>query len=125
MFRPAAWFVGLRYTRAKRRNHFISFISVVSMIGIALGITVLITVLSVMNGFDKEIRERVFSMLFMKMSLRPTHYPLSLITILYLQVEQIHPKVMLELVMHTPTMAMTLRLIGLIKPVVCHFLNHL
>lgn len=62
MFRPAALFVGLRYTRAKRRNHFISFISVVSMIGIALGVTVLITVLSVMNGFDKEIRQRVFSM---------------------------------------------------------------
>lgn len=62
MFRPAALFIGLRYTRAKRRNHFISFISLVSMIGIALGITVLITVLSVMNGFDKEIKKRVFSM---------------------------------------------------------------
>ncbi|HEU5281922.1 MAG TPA: lipoprotein-releasing ABC transporter permease subunit [Gammaproteobacteria bacterium] len=62
MFRPAAIFIGLRYTRAKRRNHFISFISLVSMIGIALGVMVLITVLSVMNGFDKEIRSRVFSM---------------------------------------------------------------
>ncbi len=62
MFRPAALFIGLRYTRAKRKNHFISFISVVSMIGIALGITVLITVLSVMNGFDHEIQKRVFSM---------------------------------------------------------------
>lgn len=62
MFRPAALFIGLRYTRAKRRNHFISFISLVSMIGIALGITVLITVLSVMNGFDREIKKRVFSM---------------------------------------------------------------
>lgn len=62
MFRPAALFIGLRYTRAKRRNHFISFISLVSMIGIALGITVLITVLSVMNGFDKEIKKRIFSM---------------------------------------------------------------
>ncbi|VVC75911.1 Lipoprotein-releasing system transmembrane protein LolE [Aquicella siphonis] len=62
MFRPAALFIGLRYTRAKRRNHFISFISLVSMIGIALGITVLITVLSVMNGFDREIKTRVFSM---------------------------------------------------------------
>ena len=39
MFRPAALFIGLRYTRAKRRNHFISFISLVSMIGIALGVT--------------------------------------------------------------------------------------
>ena len=55
-------FIGLRYLRAKRRNHFISFISVVSMVGIALGITVLITVLSVMNGFDNEIKKRVFSM---------------------------------------------------------------
>lgn len=63
MFRPAALFIGLRYTRAKRRNHFISFISLVSMIGIALGITVLITVLSVMNGFDREIQTRVFTMI--------------------------------------------------------------
>ncbi|OGT36203.1 MAG: ABC transporter [Gammaproteobacteria bacterium RIFCSPHIGHO2_12_FULL_37_14] len=62
MFKPAALFIGLRYTRAKRRNHFISFISIVSMIGIALGVSVLITVLSVMNGFDREIKNRVFSM---------------------------------------------------------------
>lgn len=62
MFRPLALFIGLRYTRAKKRNHFLSFISIVSMIGIALGVAVLITVLSVMNGFDAEIKERVFSM---------------------------------------------------------------
>ena len=62
MFRPIALYIGLRYTRAKRRNHFISFISLTSMIGIALGVTVLITVLSVMNGFDEEIRSRIFSM---------------------------------------------------------------
>lgn len=62
MFRPAALFIGLRYTRAKRRNHFISFISLMSMFGIALGVLVLITVLSVMNGFDREITKRVFSM---------------------------------------------------------------
>jgi len=62
MFRPAAAFIGLRYTRAKKRNHFISFISLMSMFGIALGIIVLITVLSVMNGFDREIQKRVFSM---------------------------------------------------------------
>lgn len=62
MFKPAALYIGLRYTRAKRRNHFISFISLVSMIGIALGVMVLITVLSVMNGFDREIKNRVFSM---------------------------------------------------------------
>jgi len=52
-------FVGMRYTRAKRRNHFISFISLISVIGIALGMTVLITVLSVMNGFQREIRTRI------------------------------------------------------------------
>lgn len=62
MFRPAALFIGLRYTRAKTKNHFISFISLVSMIGIALGVMVLITVLSVMNGFDREIKKRVFTM---------------------------------------------------------------
>lgn len=53
------FFIGLRYTRAKRRNHFISFISLISVAGIALGMTVLITVLSVMNGFQREIRERI------------------------------------------------------------------
>lgn len=62
MFRPLAFYIGLRYTRAKKRNHFISFISLASMLGIALGVTVLITVLSVMNGFDYEIRSRIFSM---------------------------------------------------------------
>ncbi|MBL1261154.1 MAG: lipoprotein-releasing ABC transporter permease subunit [Thiotrichaceae bacterium] len=59
MFRPLEIFIGLRYTRAKRRNHFISFISLISMLGIALGVTVLITVISVMNGFEKELRERI------------------------------------------------------------------
>ena len=52
-------FVGLRYTRAKRKNHFISFISLTSMIGIALGVAALIVVLSVMNGFQKELRTRI------------------------------------------------------------------
>ncbi len=51
--------VGLRYTRAKRRNHFISFISAISMAGIALGVAALIVVLSVMNGFQKELRVRI------------------------------------------------------------------
>ncbi len=59
MFKPLEIFVGLRYTRAKRRNHFISFISFISIAGIALGVTALITVLSVMNGFEKELRERI------------------------------------------------------------------
>jgi lipoprotein-releasing system permease protein len=62
MFRPLPVFVGLRYTRAKRRNHFISFISLISMLGIMLGIVALIVVLSVMNGFHKEIQERILGM---------------------------------------------------------------
>ncbi|MDM8558010.1 lipoprotein-releasing ABC transporter permease subunit [Candidatus Parabeggiatoa sp. HSG14] len=62
MFKPFSFFIGLRYTRAKRRNHFISFISMTSMLGIALGITALITVLSVMNGFEKELRHRMLGM---------------------------------------------------------------
>ena len=52
-------FVGMRYTRAKRKNHFISFISLTSMIGIGLGVAALIVVLSVMNGFQKELRVRI------------------------------------------------------------------
>ena len=59
MFTPFELCVGLRYTRAKRRNHFISFISLTSMLGIALGATALITVISVMNGFERELRERI------------------------------------------------------------------
>jgi lipoprotein-releasing system permease protein len=51
--------VGLRYTRARRRNRFISINSLVSMIGIAVGVWALIVVLSVMNGFQKEVRERI------------------------------------------------------------------
>jgi lipoprotein-releasing system permease protein len=56
---PFELFIGLRYTRAKRRNHFISVIALISMLGIALGVTALIVVLSVMNGFQKELRERI------------------------------------------------------------------
>lgn len=59
---PFELFVGLRYTRAKRRNGFISFISLSSMIGIALGVTALITVLSIMNGFQYELRDRILGM---------------------------------------------------------------
>ena len=59
MFQPYQLFVGLRYTRAKRRNHFISFISLISILGIFLGVTALITVTSVMNGFEKEMRQRI------------------------------------------------------------------
>lgn len=56
---PYEFFVGMRYTRAKRSNHFISFISLTSMVGIALGVAALIVVLSVMNGFQEELRSRI------------------------------------------------------------------
>jgi len=63
---PFEWQVGLRYTRAGKRsarNSFISFISLISMAGIALGVAALIVVLSVMNGFQKEVRDRMLSVL--------------------------------------------------------------
>lgn len=62
MFRPLPLFIGARYTRAKRRNHFISFISLTSMIGLALGVMAMITVLSVMNGFQREMSSRVLGL---------------------------------------------------------------
>jgi lipoprotein-releasing system permease protein len=62
MRNPYEWYAGLRYTRAKRRNHFISFISVTSMLGITLGVAALIVVLSVMNGFERELRVRILGM---------------------------------------------------------------
>lgn len=62
MRNPYELYAGLRYTRAKRRNHFISFISLASMLGIAIGVTALITVLSVMNGFERELRVRILGM---------------------------------------------------------------
>ncbi len=63
MFKPLECWIGLRYTGARRRNHFISFISLSSMIGIMLGVTALIVVLSVMNGFERELRERILGMI--------------------------------------------------------------
>ena len=62
MFKPLVLYIGLRYTRAKRRTQFISFITLTSVLGIALGVTALITVLSVMNGFEAELRERILGM---------------------------------------------------------------
>ncbi|WP_020409723.1 lipoprotein-releasing ABC transporter permease subunit [Hahella ganghwensis] len=62
MYKPLSLFIGLRYTAAKRDNHFISFISLTSMIGLILGVLVLITVMSVMNGFDRELRQRILGM---------------------------------------------------------------
>ena len=63
MFRPLPIYIGMRYVRAKRRNHFVSFISLTSMVGLALGVLVMIVVLSVMNGFDREMRDRVLGMI--------------------------------------------------------------
>jgi len=62
MFKPLPVSIGLRYLRAKRRNGFISFISMASVLGIALGVTVLITTLAVMSGFQREIRDRLLQM---------------------------------------------------------------
>ncbi|HUA79743.1 MAG TPA: lipoprotein-releasing ABC transporter permease subunit [Dyella sp.] len=59
MFRPLELYVGLRYTRAKRRNQFISFISSVSIVCITISVMALITVMSVMNGFDYQLRSRI------------------------------------------------------------------
>ena len=62
MFKPVPVAIGLRYLRAKRRNGFISLISLASILGIALGVTALITTLSVMSGFQREIRDRMLQM---------------------------------------------------------------
>ncbi len=62
MLKPLSLFIGLRYTRAQKRNHFISFISMTSILGLTLGVAVMITVLSVMNGFDHELRTRILGM---------------------------------------------------------------
>ncbi len=59
MFRPLECFIGQRYTHSQRRNRFISFISLASMLGIMLGVMVLITILSIMNGFEKELQTRI------------------------------------------------------------------
>jgi lipoprotein-releasing system permease protein len=62
MFQPKELFIGLRYTRAKRKSHFVSFITFISIAGVALGVFALIVVLSVMNGFGNELRNRTLSM---------------------------------------------------------------
>ena len=62
MFKSLSVSIGLRYVRAKRRNHFISFISAISMLGILLGVAMLIIVISVMNGFETEISKRLLGM---------------------------------------------------------------
>ena len=62
MFRPYTGFIGFRYAGAKRSNQLVSFISMVSMLGMALGVALLILVLSVMNGFDREMRTRILGL---------------------------------------------------------------
>mgnify|MGYP001826629344 CR=1 FL=1 len=62
MINAAEMFVGLRYLRAKRQTRFVSFISFISLAGIALGVAALIVILSVMNGFEGELRDRLLSM---------------------------------------------------------------
>src|SRR6476646_9856228 len=62
MFKPIPVSIGLRYLRAKRRNGFISFISMASILGIAIGVAALITTLAVMSGFQREIRDRMLQM---------------------------------------------------------------
>lgn len=57
-----AFSIGYRYTRAKKRQRFVSFISLISVLGVALGVAVLITILSVFNGFDDQIKQQFFSM---------------------------------------------------------------
>ena len=62
MFKPLEAAIGLRYTRSKHKNNYISFISLASMLGIMIGVLALITIMSVMNGFEKELREKILSM---------------------------------------------------------------
>ena len=62
MFRPLECFIGLRYVQARARRGFVSFISLASLLGIGLGVAALIVILSVMNGFESELRTRLLSM---------------------------------------------------------------
>ncbi|KPK60570.1 MAG: cell division protein FtsX [Gammaproteobacteria bacterium SG8_31] len=62
MFRPLEIFVGLRYLRARRLSRFVSFISLMSLLGVAVGVAALIVVISVMNGFENELRQRLLAM---------------------------------------------------------------
>lgn len=62
MFQPLAGFIGWRYTRSRRRDHFISFISLLSLLGMILGVAALIVVMSVMNGFEAELRGRILAL---------------------------------------------------------------
>jgi len=61
MATPYEWLIGTRYLRSTHRRGFVSFVAVVSVLGLALGVATLIVVLSVMNGFQREIRSRILS----------------------------------------------------------------
>ncbi len=75
MMRPVAVFVGLRYLQTQRSNGFASFVSIASVLGVALGVAALIVVLSVMNGFENELRSRLLS-LSGHAAISPTQTPL-------------------------------------------------
>ena len=62
MFRPVELFIGIRYIHARRGNHFIAFISFTAIVATALGVAVLLTILSIMNGFEGELRQRILGM---------------------------------------------------------------
>jgi len=62
MFHPLSLFIGLRYVRSRSRGFFVSFISWISMLGICVGVAALITIISVMNGFERELRTRLLSL---------------------------------------------------------------
>ena len=62
MFQPLPLYIGLRYVRTRRRGFFVSFISWVSMVGVSLGVAALIVILSVMNGFESELRSRLLNL---------------------------------------------------------------
>ena len=62
MFRPFPLFIGIRYARARRDARFVSVVSAVALCGLALGVMALVVVLSVMNGFDRELRARILSL---------------------------------------------------------------
>jgi lipoprotein-releasing system permease protein len=62
MFHPLPVYIGLRYVRTRRRGFFVSFISWVSMLGVCLGVAALIVILSVMNGFEGELRGRLLNL---------------------------------------------------------------
>ena len=62
MIAPVDWFIGIRYIYARRGNHFSGFISLTAIVATALGVTVLLTILSIMNGFEGEVRDRILGL---------------------------------------------------------------